>query len=209
MSLKQTDFNYPEIVADQENFEEELLLSSLKNCDPYIFLHTIEWHRQEILKQLQGMEKSAKEKALAKLNKELEKFINLRIELDSERVRKNKDATRTILAKLQNQAIKINELIGYSLITDPLMISNFRQQLDQLLRNVSKAGFENNIASRLKDEINKLAEKEISEQSFKYSNARLARLTKKIKDVNDALTEEDKHLSFISALEKVLNINIT
>jgi len=113
MSLKQTDFNYPEIVADQENFAEELLLSSLKNCDPYIFPHTIEWHRQEILKQLQGMEESAREEALTKLNEELGKFINLRIELDSERVRKNKDATKTILAKLQNQAIKINVTAHY------------------------------------------------------------------------------------------------
>ena len=209
MSLKQTDFNYPEIVADQENFAEELLLSSLKNCDPYIFPYTIEWHRQEILKQLQEMENSDREKALAKLNKELEKFINLRIELDSERVRKNKDATKTILAKLQNQAIKINDLIGYNLITDPFMIFNFRQQLDQLLRNVSKAGFKENIIPGLKNIIETLEKREIFKQSFKYSNARLPRLTAKIKKINDAFNEENEYLSFINALESELDIAAT
>ena len=204
----QDNFNYPKIVESQENPEEELLLHSLENCDPYIFPHTIEWHRQEILKQLQEMENYDRKEALKKLNEELGKFINLRIELDSEEVRIKKKKMEATLNDLQDQAITINKLIGYTLITDPLTTFSFRQQQNQLSRNVIIAGFEESIIHRLNTKLKEILVSALPKNSLKYSNERLGALTQKIEKVNKAFHKKDGGISFIMALEKELLIKI-
>ncbi len=194
----QNSLNYPKIVETEQSSEEEILLHSLKNCTPYIFSHTILLHQNEILKR--GLD-------LEKLNQELEKFINLRTKLDSEKIRTTPGDDKIILAQLQNQALIINKLVGYNLITNPLTMFSFRQQQNQLSRNISVANFSDEVIPGLTDKITKIAEKEISGSSFKYSDKRLMRLTQKIKKVNDAFHEENGHLSFINALAKELDIH--
>ena len=207
MTTKQ--YNYPEIVNDTkpEKNNETFLLHALKNCEPYIFPGSASLHIQQIIKTIADTDSFT----IETLNKELSKFSNLRVKIDSPKYRLQKsDKNNSMLTAITNQARVINALVDYNLIIDPSLIMSFRYELYTLLKNITAAGFADNIIQRIKQDIQNKFQAEINPNNPQYITNRLQSLTQKIQRTNALFPDNNtEFLPFINALENNLSISIT
>ncbi len=190
---------HPDIVNNMENFEQNLLLSSLQNCEPYVFPETASLHLDELIKK-----KSSND--LQKLNEKLHELASLRVKIDQEDARTDSRIFSELLKKLSEKAEEINGIVGYEIIIDPKLILKYRYQKNLLERNLNSSQFAPNIKERMLRELNKKIIQLIAKQHVEHISKKLPSLTATLEKINNSF-QENNEIPFIDTLEQELGIS--